>query len=332
MFFEIFQNGGHIWDDIYVVNLRIFGSVCLVKYYTSIYFLCINIRLFCKKSFSKDFKMVELTGGKLVQLWSVMPLSSTMLKYFLKLFLQKSLIFTSIIYILSSAPHSEHFNFFGPWLPCTLDYVIPNILGDSKKIPIKYLWSVGTGLIFALANSCFIFCAIPQNHIFLVPKAWHEFMTTAAIGFTGLFTASLILNCEVWMNIKGIKTWKNFMFLYLLTAFAWILGNIGYYHIYVIILDLSPPMPLNLHVCLIFTYILVMLVFWMLIPKEEQAKEMFWTRYGYYVLAQVMRYVSVLEYLGTQLFLRQKSAHSPNRVIDSLHYTTFAGECCVRNL
>ena len=235
-------------------------------------------------------------------------------------------------YILTSAPHSEYFNFFEPSPPCTLDYVIPNILGDSKKIPIKYLWSVVTGLIFALANSCFIFCAIPQNHIFLVPKAWHEFMTTAAIGFTGLFTASLILNCEVWMNIKGIKTWKNFMFLYLLTAFAWILGNIGYYHIYVIILDLSPPMPLNLHVCLIFTYILVMLVFWMLIPKEEQAKEMFWTRYGYYVLAQVMRYVSVLEYLGTQLFLRQKSAHSPNRVIDSLHYTTFAGECCVRNL
>ena len=105
------------------------------------------------------------------------------------------------------------------------------------------------------------------------------------------------------MNINGIKTWKNFMFLYLLTAFAWMLGNIGYYHIYVIILDLSPPMPLNVHVCSIFTYILVMLVFWMLIPKEEQAKAMFWTRYGYYVLAQVMRYVSVLEYLGTQLFL-----------------------------
>ena len=98
-------------------------------------------------------------------------------------------------------------------------------LEDNENIPIGYLWSGGTGVVFALLNSCFIFCAFPQNHIFMVPKAWHEFMTTAAIGFTGLFSASLILNCEVWMNIKGIKTWKNFILLYLITAFAWMLGS-----------------------------------------------------------------------------------------------------------
>ena len=169
-------------------------------------------------------------------------------------------------------------------------------LKDNEKIPIRYLWSGGTGVVFALVNSCFIFCAFPQNHIFLVPKAWHEFMTTAAIGFTGLFSASLILNCEVWMNIKGIKTWKNFILLYLITTLAWILGNIGYYHVYCILLDLSPPMPLNIHVCAIFTYVVVMSVFWMLIPPEVRAEEMFWTRYGYYVLAQVMRYVAIIEY------------------------------------
>ena len=169
-------------------------------------------------------------------------------------------------------------------------------LEDNENIPIGYLWSGGTGVVLALLNSCFIFCAFPQNHIFMVPKAWHEFMTTAAIGFTGLFSASLILNCEVWMNMKGIKTWKNFILLYLITTLAWILGNIGYYHVYCILLDLSPPMPLNIHVCAIFTYVVVMSVFWMLIPPEVRAEEMFWTRYGYYVLAQVMRYMAIIEY------------------------------------
>ena len=55
-------------------------------------------------------------------------------------------------------------------------------------------------------------------------------------------------------------------------------------------------MPLNIHVCAIFTYVVVMSVFWMLIPPEVRAEEMFWTRYGYYVLAQVMRYVAIIEY------------------------------------
>ena len=168
---------------------------------------------------------------------------------------------------------------------------------DNTNIPIRYFWSAFTGVVFALVNSCFIFCAIPQNHIFLVPKAWHEFMTTAAVGFIGLFSASLILNGEVWMNIKGIKTWKNFILLYLISAFAWILASIGYYHIYCVILDLSPPMPLNIHVCSIFTNIVALSVFWMLIPAEARSDKTFWTRYGYYVLAQVMRYVSIIEYM-----------------------------------
>ena len=167
---------------------------------------------------------------------------------------------------------------------------------DYTNIPLRYFWSGGTGVIFALVNSCFIFCAFPQSHIFLVPKAWHEFMTTAAVGFIGLFSASLILNCEVWMNIKGIRTWKNFILLYLISAFAWILGNIGYYHVYCVLLGLSPPMPLNIHVCGIFTNVVALSVFWMIIPAQARSDETFWTRYGYYVLAQVMRYVAVLEY------------------------------------
>ena len=151
-------------------------------------------------------------------------------------------------------------------------------------------------MIFALVNSCFIFCAFPQNHIYLVPKAWHEFMTTSAIGFTGLFSASLILNCEIWMNIKGIRTWKNFILLYLISAFAWMLGNIGYYHIYCVILDLSPPMPLNIHICSLFILFVALSCLWLLIPADARLDEMFWTRYGYYILAQVLRYVAIMEY------------------------------------
>ena len=82
---------------------------------------------------------------------------------------------------------------------------------ENEKIPTRYFWSGGCGIVFALVNSCFIFCAFPQHHIFTVPSAWYEFMTTAAIGFIGLFAASLILNCEIWLNIRNIRTWKNFL-------------------------------------------------------------------------------------------------------------------------
>ena len=60
------------------------------------------------------------------------------------------------------------------------------VVNDSKKVPKRYFWSGGLGLILALANSCFFYCAWPQQHIFLVPNAWHEFMTTAAVSYTHL--------------------------------------------------------------------------------------------------------------------------------------------------
>ena len=44
--FIIFQNGGDMRPDIYVVKTRIFCPVCLVKFQTSAYFLYINIRFF----------------------------------------------------------------------------------------------------------------------------------------------------------------------------------------------------------------------------------------------------------------------------------------------
>ena len=169
--------------------------------------------------------------------------------------------------------------------------------GENEKIPTRYFWSGGCGIVFALVNSCFIFCAFPQHHIFKVPSAWYEFMTTAAIGFIGLFAASLILNCEVWLNIRHIKTWKNFLLVYLMSAFSWILANIGYYHIYTVTLELKPPMPLNIHVCGIFTFTFVLLLFWVIIPRHVRSSDIyFWKRYLFYVLAQVFRYIAVIEY------------------------------------
>ena len=166
----------------------------------------------------------------------------------------------------------------------------------SRRIPCYYFWSGISGVVFALLNSCIIFCAWPQHHIFTHPNFWHEFMTTAALGFIGLFSASLILNCEIWMNIKSIKTWKNFAFLYLLSTWAWMMANIGYYHIYAVVLKLKPPMPLNIHVCGLSTLIIVLSCFWYLIPSTERSSTLFWKRYGYYVMGQVLRYVAVLEY------------------------------------
>jgi hypothetical protein len=167
---------------------------------------------------------------------------------------------------------------------------------NNETISKRYFWSGGTGILFALINSCVIFCAWPQNHIYMKPNAWHEFMTTAAIGFIGLFAASLILNCEIWMNIKPIKTWKNFLILYLVSALAWVLSNIGYYHVYCVMLGFSPPMPLNIHVCGTFTLIVVLSFFWLLIPAPIRLSKDFRKRYGFYILAQLFRYVAVLEY------------------------------------
>ena len=168
---------------------------------------------------------------------------------------------------------------------------------NNERVPVRYFWSGGCGIVFALVNSCFIFCAFPQHHIFKVPSAWYEFMTTAAIGFIGLFAASLILNCEIWLNVKVVKTWKNFLFVYLLCAFSWILANVGYYHIYAVTLKLNPPMPLNIHVCGIFTFTIVLLVFWVVVPAHVRSNDKtFWKRYLYYVLAQIFRYFAVIEY------------------------------------
>ena len=166
----------------------------------------------------------------------------------------------------------------------------------QEHIPCIYFWSGASGIVFALVNSCFIFCAWPQHHIFTEPNFWHEFMTTAAVGFIGLFSASFILNCEIWMNIKSIKSWKNFIILYFISALSWILANAGYYYIYSIILKLSPPMPLNIHVCGILTLIAALSSLWLLIPAQLRSSNMFWRRYAYYVLAQIFRYVAVLEY------------------------------------
>lgn len=168
----------------------------------------------------------------------------------------------------------------------------------SQNIAWRYGLSGVSGIIFAILNSCLIYCAWPQHHIFTHPNFWHEFMTTTVIGFIGLFAASIILNCEIWMNIKSIRTWKNFIFLYLIAALAWILANVGYYHIYCVVFKLRPPMPLNLHICGIFTLTVVLSTFWFVIPGAERSKSMFRKKYAYYVLAQLVRYLAVLEYLG----------------------------------
>ena len=165
-----------------------------------------------------------------------------------------------------------------------------------QKTSRFYFWSGGAGIIFALLSSCFIFCAWPQHHIYIVPTAWYEFMTTAAIGFIGLFSASLILNCEIWLDVKDIKTWKNLIVLYLGSVVAWIMVNIGYYHIYSVMLNLRPPMPLNIHVCGTLTLALAMSFFWMLIPQPIRRTNMFWKRYAYYALSQIIRYLVILEY------------------------------------
>ena len=186
---------------------------------------------------------------------------------------------------------------------CELDVITTSVKDQRNEMSVQnfswcYFWSGGTGIIFAVFNSCLIFCVWPQHHIFIFPNFWHEFMTTTVIGFIGLFSASLVLNCEIWLNIKNIKTWKNFILLYLLSAWAWLLSNIGYYHLYSGVFHLKPPMPLNIHVCGIIMLIMVLSTFWFLIPESDRSSNTFWKRYCFYSLGQFLRYLAILEYLG----------------------------------
>ena len=86
--------------------------------------------------------------------------------------------------------------------------------------------------------------------------------------------------------------------LYLLSAWAWLLSNIGYYHLYSGVFHLKPPMPLNIHVCGIIMLIMVLSTFWFLIPESDRSSNTFWKRYCFYIFGQFLRYLAILEYLG----------------------------------
>ena len=63
-FFKLFQNGGVLHSNIYVVKIRIFSPACQDKQQTSIYFLYINIRFFFVKKFFKRFENGGAHRGK----------------------------------------------------------------------------------------------------------------------------------------------------------------------------------------------------------------------------------------------------------------------------
>ena len=96
-FFKLFQHGGVLHSNIYVVKTRIFRPACQVKLnqQTSIYFLCIHKYkiFFCKKSFSKDFNMGGAHRG---QVSAIMSCNASELHHF-EIFLKT--FFTNMSYI-----------------------------------------------------------------------------------------------------------------------------------------------------------------------------------------------------------------------------------------
>ena len=166
----------------------------------------------------------------------------------------------------------------------------------NENIPRYYFLTGGAGIPFGLLSSCLIFCLWPLHNIFMEPGYWYEFMTISVFGFIGLFAAAFILNCSIWMNLKSVKTWKNFIILYLVSAFTWIIVNVTYYIVWTYILQLRPPMPFNIHVCGIATLVIVMLTFWLIFPIQLRSSKLFWKRYMYFFAAQIFRNACVWEY------------------------------------
>ena len=171
-----------------------------------------------------------------------------------------------------------------------------NSIQEIEKFSHRYFWSGASGIMFALLNSCLIFCLWPQHNIFIEPSYWFEFMTVSVFGFIGLFSACFILNCSIWMHIKSITTLRNFISLYIVSAFTWVLVNITYYLIWTAVLGLRAPMPLNIHVCGITTLVVVMVAFWFLFPMEIRSSKDFSKRYCYYFSSQLFRNMCVWEY------------------------------------
>ena len=166
----------------------------------------------------------------------------------------------------------------------------------NEPIPHYYLWTGGCGMLFALLNSCLIFCALPQHNILKQPHFWYEFMTVSVCGFIALFAAALVITCSVWMDLNCVRTWKNFVSIYIVSACAWISSNALCYTIWVIILNFRPPIPLNIHICGIITLLVAMTLLWFLIPKHIRETRHFLKRYLYYCLAQIFRNACVWGY------------------------------------
>ena len=160
---------------------------------------------------------------------------------------------------------------------------------SHPSIPRYYAWTGGLGIILALFNSCLIFCLIPQHNILVHPSFWYEFMTISVFGFIGLFAAGFVLNCSVWMNLDYVKSWKNFIAIYLISGCSWISLNSTNYLIWTLILKFRPPMPLNIHICGVFTLFITLGGMWFLFPVNIRKTDGFFKRYVYFSLSQIFR-------------------------------------------
>ena len=187
---------------------------------------------------------------------------------------------------------------------------------STTSISKHYAWSGGLGIILALFNSCLIFCLLPQHNILLEPHFWYEFMTVSVFGFIGLFAAGFVLNISVWMDLDNMCTWKNVLIVYLISGSVWILLNSVYYLFWTYLLELCPPMPLNIHFCGILTLFVTLCGTWFVFPHELRKSSGFLNRYIYFSLSQIFRNGCIWMYfLLARLFIVINTCHQWTLVI-----------------
>ena len=89
-----------------------------------------------------------------------------------------------------------------------------------------FSWVFG---IFTACGCVGLVALIPQHNILNEPEYWYEFMIFNATGANAILTASIILECIFWANIKYAKNWATFFIMCSIGAIVTIVVIGSYY-------------------------------------------------------------------------------------------------------
>ena len=147
---------------------------------------------------------------------------------------------------------------------------------------------------------CYI-TLIPNVDIVRYPEYWYV-QPSIPVGLCLLYSAGAIVNCSAWMNIKIIKSWRNFTLCSLsgtiVFIFVWGAGTFGWW-----LIGYYPPVPLSGIFAGYGIAISNYFTIWFLFSKEWRKIAEFRKRIKYYLVALTLSQFLTLQYNVLAKFL-----------------------------